>query len=114
MCDAPAAFWRLTTRFGSWRRSICSAPRTAKAVRPASRGGAVGIRRAGAAQAVGSDPGRVALVVACPVAADAIRGFWELARRVKEVFPSSDQEWEESVVKPAFARPKGNTQPPTV
>lgn len=35
---------------------------------------------------------------------DDVGGFWDLARRVKEVFPGSDQEWEESVVKPAFAR----------
>jgi hypothetical protein len=35
---------------------------------------------------------------------DDVGGFWDLARRVKEVFPSSDQEWEEGVVKPAFAR----------
>lgn len=35
---------------------------------------------------------------------DDVGGFWDLARRVKEVFPDSDQEWEAMVVKPAFAR----------
>ncbi len=35
---------------------------------------------------------------------DEVGGFWDLVNRVKEVFPDSDQEWEESVVQPAFAR----------
>ena len=35
---------------------------------------------------------------------DNVGGFWDLAKRVKKVFPDSDHEWEESVVKPVFAR----------
>jgi hypothetical protein len=35
---------------------------------------------------------------------DDVGEFWALVNRVKEVFPDSDQEWEEQVVKPAFAR----------
>lgn len=35
---------------------------------------------------------------------DEVEGFWELAKRVKEVFPASRQDWEAAVVKPAFAR----------
>ena len=35
---------------------------------------------------------------------DDVGGFWDLVKRVKEVFPDSDHEWEDSVVKPAFAR----------
>lgn len=35
---------------------------------------------------------------------DDVGGFWDLVRRLKEVFPSSDQEWEAAVIRPAFAR----------
>lgn len=35
---------------------------------------------------------------------DDVGGFWELTKRIKEVFSTSEQRWEESVVKPAFAR----------
>ena len=35
---------------------------------------------------------------------DDVGGFWELVGRVKEVFPGSDQDWEATVVRPAFAR----------
>lgn len=34
---------------------------------------------------------------------DEVEGFWALVARIKEVFPDSDQRWEERVVKPAFA-----------
>jgi len=34
---------------------------------------------------------------------DDVGGFWDLAQRIKDVFPDSDQEWEVRVVKPAFA-----------
>ncbi len=33
-----------------------------------------------------------------------LEGFWEIANRIKEVFPTSSQDWEAAVVKPAFAR----------
>lgn len=35
---------------------------------------------------------------------DDVGEFWDLVKRVKDVFPDSDQEWEEQVVKPAFSR----------
>ena len=33
-----------------------------------------------------------------------VEGFWEMVRRIKVVFPSSKQDWEAVVMKPAFAR----------
>jgi len=35
---------------------------------------------------------------------DEVDGFWEMVKRVKEVLPTSRQDWEAAVVKPAFAR----------
>lgn len=35
---------------------------------------------------------------------DEVEGFWEMVKRIKEVFPTSRQDWEAVVVKPAFAR----------
>ena len=35
---------------------------------------------------------------------DEVEGFWEMVKRVKEVLPSSRQDWEAVVIKPAFAR----------
>ena len=35
---------------------------------------------------------------------DEVEGFWEMVERIKEAFPSSLQEWEAVVVKPAYAR----------
>ena len=35
---------------------------------------------------------------------DEVEGFWEMVKRVKEVLPSSLQDWEAVVIKPAFAR----------
>ena len=33
-----------------------------------------------------------------------VEGFWEMVKRIKEVHPTSRQDWEAIVVKPAFAR----------
>ena len=33
-----------------------------------------------------------------------VEGFWELVRRIKDVFPDSRQDWESGVLQPAFAR----------
>jgi len=35
---------------------------------------------------------------------DDVEGFWAMVERIKEVFPHSNQTWEASVLKPAFAR----------
>ena len=35
---------------------------------------------------------------------DEVEGFWEMVKRIKELFPTSQQDWEAIVVKPAFAR----------
>ena len=35
---------------------------------------------------------------------DEVEGFWEMVKRVKEVLPTSQQDWEAVVIKPAFAR----------
>jgi hypothetical protein len=35
---------------------------------------------------------------------DEVEGFWEMVNRVKEVLPTSRQDWEAVVIKPAFAR----------
>lgn len=35
---------------------------------------------------------------------DEVEGFWEMVKRVKEALPTSQQDWEAVVVKPAFAR----------
>ena len=34
---------------------------------------------------------------------EGVGSFWDLVARVKEVFPDSEQDWEETVVNPAFA-----------
>lgn len=34
---------------------------------------------------------------------ESVGSFWDLVARVKEVFPDSEQDWEEAIVKPAFA-----------
>ena len=33
---------------------------------------------------------------------DDVEGFWDMVRRIKEVFLKSNQKWEELVIKPAF------------
>jgi hypothetical protein len=33
-----------------------------------------------------------------------VAGFWEMVERIKEILPTSRQDWELSVVKPAFTR----------
>ena len=33
---------------------------------------------------------------------DDVEGFWEMVGRLKEIFPDSQQDWELSVIKPAF------------
>jgi hypothetical protein len=35
---------------------------------------------------------------------DDVEGFWGLVKRIKEVFPTSRQDWEAVVLKPAFDR----------
>ena len=33
-----------------------------------------------------------------------VQGFWDVVKQIKVLFPSSRQDWEASVVKPAFER----------